>query len=253
MKRQLPDSIEIIIQIFVDEIARILSSRLYGIYMYGATVFPDAGPIMDIDCHVVLNEPLREDDRRAIIEVLQDLDEKYPHVGGSPDAYFVLLDEAKTTSSPQHQLDMTMFDTSWALHCAHVRAGRYETLWGPEPTEIFPPPSWVDIEADLMGQLDYIEKHLCYPAYCVLNLCRIMYSYSARDVVVSKQFSGNWGAKRFPEWKPLIQAAMKYNAEMRYYTKMTCREDDSLLEGQLRDFLAFSVDYINIIRKRNTE
>ena len=55
MKRELFDDVT---QTFVGEVASILGAKLYGIYMYGATVFPDAGPIQDIDCHVVLGERL---------------------------------------------------------------------------------------------------------------------------------------------------------------------------------------------------
>ena len=248
MQRELPDSVCAILREFVGGLTRILSAKLYGIYMHGATVFPDAGPILDIDCHVVLNEAITYEQRQAILELNHYLDKEFPLFGGAPDAYFVLLEEARKTLRPKHHLNEEMCDDSWALHCAHVRAGRYETLWGPEPTDIFPVPSFEQIDTDLMGQLDYIKEHLCYEAYCVLNLCRIIYSYSEGNVVVSKQFSGSWAKGRFPEWRKLIEAAIRYNQERRYFTGKSCPEEDRLLKDLLPDFLSFSLDYIDKIR-----
>ena len=253
MKRQLPQEIEALVETFVEEISRILGPRLHGIYMHGAAVFPDPGPVLDVDCHVVLKKPLEEEERRSIIEVLDRLDEEHPGLGGAPDAYFVLLDAARSIAPPEHQLDTSIIDTSWALHCAHIRAGRYETLHGPEPTDLFPAPSWEDIDAGLMEQLDYIRGHLSYPAYCVLNLCRIVYSYTERDVVVSKLFSGEWAQERFPEWAPLIAAAARYNAGRRYFTGERCPEDDELLLGQLPEFLLFAMKRIDAIRGNSAD
>ena len=248
MKTKLPEAAKRAVQAYVDAVSRILGPKLYGIYMYGAAVFPDAGPLMDIDCHVILNEPLRDAEREAVVEMRGRIFGQYPPPAGDIDGWYILLDAAKGTSWPQHQLDRTMFDTSWSLHCAHIRAGRYERLWGPEPTEIFPDPSWEALDADLEQELNYVKEHPEHPAYCVLNLCRIMYSYSQRDVVVSKRYSGKWGVKQFPRWRPLIEAAMRYYAETRYYSEEANPEDDALLEGQLKAFLAFSLDYIDRFR-----
>ena len=78
-------------------------------------------------------------------------------------------------------------DHSWALHREHIRAGRRVILYGPDPDEIYPPAKWPEIESALLGELDFVEKHLHdYPDYCILNLCRLMYSFETSDVVVSK-------------------------------------------------------------------
>lgn len=253
MKRKLSENVKIITQSFVNGSAKILGTKLHGIYMYGATIFTYSGPIQDIDCHVVLNKHLKDNEIKDIKEMHRTIATKYPPLGGSLDAYFILFEAAQAKSPPQHQLNKEIFDTAWALHCAHVRAGRYETLWGPEPKEIFPTPSWHDIDVDLMNQLKYIKEHLCYSAYCILNLCRIMYSYTKKDVVVSKHFCANWGVKKLPQWKPLIAAAMRYYNEMRYYTKAINYKDDKLFAAQLNDFLSFSEDYINKIKNEETE
>lgn len=246
MNKRYPNDVVSVAQAFADGVADILGSKLYGIYMYGASVFDDAGPIQDIDCHVILTERLAGTERDALRELFGKLAESYPPLGGEVDAYFILLDDAKGTTPPQNQLK-NVFDDSWALHCAHVRAGRYETLLGPEPTEVFPAPTWRDIVTALDHELSYVKEHLCYPAYCILNLCRIALSYSERDPVKSKWGSGLWATERFPEWEPLIQAAL------RSYAKEDCDvqpKDHRLLKEQMGDFLACAEEYIGGVRDR---
>jgi hypothetical protein len=198
--------------------------------------------VQDIDCHVILRAGLTEGERVAAVELHDDLAARYPPMGGELDAYFILLDAARGTPPPQHQLNLEVFDNSWALHCAHVRAGIYLALWGPEPTEIFPAPSWSDVSAALEVELNYVKEHLQYPAYCILNLCRILFSYAESDPAISKHSSGLWASERFPEWEPIIAAAIKF------YSRESSSEDESLMSHRLDDFLVFAVERINAYR-----
>ena len=242
MRREFPESVEHVCMAFVDGLTRILGEKLYGVYMYGATVFADGGAVQDIDCHVILRERLTDSEREASVDLHGELAERFPPLGGELDAYFILFEEATGESPPVHQLNPENVDRSWALHCAHVRAGYYVCLLGPEPTEIFPAPSWSSISAALDGELQYVREHLRYPAYCILNLCRIMYSYAEKDPAVSKHFSGCWASGRFPEWGPLIQAAI------RHYGKEGSPEDDRLMGERLDGFLRFAMDRIDDAR-----
>ncbi|MFC2099382.1 aminoglycoside adenylyltransferase domain-containing protein, partial [Candidatus Bipolaricaulota bacterium] len=57
----------------------------------------------------------------------------------------------------------------------------------------------------LVGERQYVAKHLSqYPDYCVLNLCRLIYSHRTGDVVVSKFGAAAWAIDAFPEWRGLI-------------------------------------------------
>ncbi len=158
------------------------------------------------------------------------------------DVYFILLKEARGISDPQHQLDRAIYDTAWPLHCAHIRAGYYRVLSGPEPHQIFPTPSWEAISSALEKELVYIQNNLNYQAYCILNLCRILYSYTNRDPAVSKQACGKWAYQQFPSRESTIRAAL------RFYRRQDSPADDILMQAQFQSFLTFSKEQVEIIR-----
>ena len=230
---ELPSPVRDVCQAFATGLAEILGTSLHGVYMYGAAVFPDAGTIQDIDCHVVLKGPLCDRTRDAIRRLQSELSERFPPLGEELDAYFILYEDAEKTCPPTHQLRPEIRDESWALHCAHVRAGRYISLYGPDPRKIFPAPSWDEISVALGRELKFIKESLRYPDYCVLNLCRIIYSVQERDVVVSKRFSGKWARHRFPAWTPLIEAAVAS------YQGRGTPDEAELLDREVESFVEF--------------
>jgi hypothetical protein len=131
------------------------------------------------------------------------------------------------------------------LHRAHIRAGRCIVLHGPDPVQVFPPVSWPELEEALQGELDYVEKHLAdYPAYCVLNLCRLIYSFETRDVVVSKYGSARWADDALPAWRPHVAAAK------RSYERQATAEDEAFLAVEVGRFFDFAVERIRASRSR---
>ena len=230
---QLPSNARKVCQAFVGGLEVILDENLHGIYMHGASVFPDTGPIQDIDCHVVLERPLSGRNKDATLQLQRDLAVRFPPLGGELDAYFILYEDALKTRPPAHQLQPEIRDESWSLHCAHIRAKRFNTLYGPPPKDIFPAPSWDEITNALEHELTFIQQNLQYPDYCVLNMCRIIYSVQERNVVVSKFSSGKWASDLFPEWKPLIDAAFTS------YRDTDTRVDAELLKNQAESFIEF--------------
>lgn len=227
---------------YASGLAELLQAKLHGIYLYGATVFPDSGPVRDIDCHVVLAGALSDDEKGSIWRLHDSLSDRFPPLGDELDAYYILYEEARGSIPPTHQLRPSMRDESWALHCAHVRAGRYVTLQGPEPVEVFPEPSWPAIVSALDHEMHFIRENLKYPDYCILNLCRIIYSFSEHDVVVSKRFCGVWASTQYPNWGPDIRAAVRsYDGEAE-------RGDAALMRARVGGFLEFASEQINTLR-----
>jgi hypothetical protein len=235
----LPAEIEILVQELAAGLERILGENLYGLYLYGAAVFPDGSPLVDIDFHVILREPPGGNIISALGGLYDSLARDYPPLGTGLDGYYILLKDARRPAPPRHQLAANVFDKSWALHRAHLRAGRCIVLCGPDPQDLFPATSWSELKDALQGELDYVEAHLdAYPAYCVLNLCRLIYSFATHDVVISKHASAEWAIEVLPAWRRLIEAAW------RSYGQLDTSEDHKLLKSRVNDFFAFANERI---------
>jgi hypothetical protein len=221
-----------------------LGKKLFGIYLYGALAFPETGPISDIDFHVILNAPLDSQERLQIQLLHASLARDFPPLGAELDGYYILLGDTRKTIPPGDQLRDDLYDNSWALHCAHIRCGRFIVLHGPDPLLVYPEVTWSELERALDGELEFVVKNLHRsPAYCVLNLCRLMYSYKTREVVISKRFSARWASVEFPKWSALIEAAKAF------YDHRATREDDDMLNSRVGFFLTFACGRIEQSKK----
>ena len=193
---------------FLEGLLELLGEKLHGVYLYGAVAFPETTYTGDIDFHVILNDSLTDDEVAAVNDLHAALARDFPPLGAELDGYYILLEDTRSLDPPTHQLRKDLVDGSWALHCAHIRAGRCIALHGPDPRLVYPEPTWTEIEEALRGEMGYVEAHLTeYADYCILNLCRLMYSHETRDVVVSKTAAAAWALDQFSEWRTLIEAA----------------------------------------------
>jgi hypothetical protein len=224
-----------IAQAFVAGLRRILGDKLHGAYIFGAAAFPDALPTGDIDFHVILKSELTDWERSQLEALHETLVEQFPPLGSEMDGYYILLRDAVGTSPPQSQMWARATDNAWALHRAHIRAGRFIHVHGPEPSEIYAPASWPELERALFDELDYVEEHLeQYPDYCVLNLCRLIYSFETKDAVISKAEAAAWALDALPAWRRLVQLAQKS------YARQATPEDRQFLLAEVGRFFEFA-------------
>ena len=104
-----------------------------------------------------------------------------------------------------------MRDEAWALHRAHVLAGRYFLVTGIDPAEIVVPPTWAELDG-----------------------ARILYSFAMRDVVVSKYHAAQWALESLPgEWHDGVRAAL------RFYRRQPDQGDDRVFEECRAPFIAY--------------
>jgi len=198
--------------------------------------------IHDIDFHIVLKRPLTERDKQKVRQLHDELAAEHSIASDDLDAWYVLLDDARRASPPRHQVYLDLFDNSWALHYAHMRAGYCIVLFGPEPEQVFSAPTWPELMTGLEAERMYVEKHLGeHPDYCVLNLCRLLYSYRTRDIVISKQAAAEWALDNFTVWRPLIEAAL------RSYAGDINEQDKRLLESETGRFYKYACEMIKEI------
>jgi hypothetical protein len=229
------EQVSIISEAFVHGRRRVLGDKLHGAYIYGAAAFPDNVPTGDIDFHVILKAELTEGERSGLEELHQGLAREFPPLGEGLDGYYILLADARCETPPRSQMWSRATDTSWALHREHIRAGRHIVLHGPDPTGIYPSASWPELESALHGELDYVEKILQeYPDWCILALCRLIYSFETRDVVISKAAASEWGHDALPEWRRHIVLAWKS------YGGQATAEDRDFILAEVRGFFDFA-------------
>ena len=96
-----------------------------------------------------------------------------------------------------------------------------------------------EIERALRGEMVYSELHLQDdPDYCIPNLCRLMYSFRTRDVVVSKFQTADWARRAFTEWACLIERAQAS------YAHRATAEDRRVMLAEVGSFLAFARHHV---------
>ncbi len=237
---ELPREIQAICDSLLEGLKVALNDNLFGAYLYGAMVFPETRYIQDIDFHVILNRNLTHDEKERVKTLHQELTVKFPQFKDDDlDGYYILLSDAQQIPTPWHQIYPDIPDESWPLHIAHMRTGYCVVLSGPEPKSLLPEPMWEDLalglDASLRCTLKYLDTH---PDYCVLNFCRILYSFSTKNVVVSKRRAAEWVQEQFPEWSQLIAAAL------RVYEREEHEEDRQVLVSRIKEFNQFIVSGI---------
>jgi len=234
-----PEDIQGLCQTLREGLKATLGDKLYGIYVYGAAAFPESSFTGDIDFHVILTEALTDEEREAISELHSALARDFPPLGAELDGYYILLAEARRTSPPVHQLRLDLTDEAWALHREHIRAGRCVIVYGPEPKQVYPPATWAELKSALWGELEYVEAHPDeYPDYCILNLCRLMYSFETKEVVISKVTAAGWAQDVFPQWREHIEVAR------RSYAGQVTLEERQWMKSEARGFFGFACERI---------
>jgi len=235
----LPQEIKYLCNSLLDGLKAVLKENLHGVYLYGAVVFPESRYIQDIDFHVIVKRPLTVREKEEVRHLHNTLAEEFPPLGAELDGWYILLDDAQQASLPRHQVYPDLFDDHWALHRAHMRSDYCIILYGPEPGQVFSEPTWSELVDGLEVSRKDTEKYLTrYPEYCILNFCRLVYSYSTKNVVISKRAAAEWVIDRFDVWSYLIEAAL------RVYEREGEEEDRRLLESEIERFYKFTRDRI---------
>ena len=230
----LPDDVAELTTALHHGLASTLAESFASFFLYGAVAFdrPERWRI-DFDFHVLLHRPVDDAQRAAIAGLYAELRE-VSELGGELDGYYVLLSDAARSEPPPHQLDLTMHDNSWALHRAHVHAGRYFLVAGIDPREVVPEPTWPELEAALHGELEFVQTHPSAAAFGILNGARVVYSFRTHDVVVSKYQAAQWALESLPgEWHDGVRAAL------RFYARTATADDTRHLEESWAPFVEY--------------
>jgi len=194
-----------------------LGRNLIAIYLLGSIAFPRFEPRSgDIDFYVLLRRPLTSTERKRLDIMHRTLSSRF-RFGKALDGFYIPLKKARRKPMPSHLLFAANGrlhgggrDDVWALHRQHLLRGACLILYGPKPKAIVPSASWHEIRRALNMEISFAEKIMPkYPSWAVLNLCRLIYSYEKRQVVISKIQAAEWALGNLPsQWRALIRSAL---------------------------------------------
>ena len=236
-----------------EELIAILGEDLVAIWAYGGTTALDGPPrSADLDTYVIVRRSPDARTAKAIGDVQATIARE---MGVEWDAWFVLEDDARGPNSPRHAYLPDRRDTSWAVNRAHWLAGRYAHVYGQEPAEIVPPPTWPELEVDLQRELEHLERHVAegdtdpYEAtYAFLNGSRILRAVETGDAAISKRLAGKWALEHLPvRWHAVLGAAG------RAYDGEVTSGDAELLAREMAPFVAIVKERMPTATPRNDE
>jgi hypothetical protein len=226
------------------ELVRTLERNLVGIYLFGSIAFPGFEPRSgDIDFYVLVGRPLMPIQIKALNIMHRNLSSRF-RFGKALDGFYITLLKASRRNIPTRlifaadgRLHKGGRDDAWALHRQHLRQGACIVLYGPKPMTIVPSPSCDEIEKALNIEISFAKKVIHkYPYWTVLNLCRLIYSFENRQVIVSKIQAAKWALRKLPNhWRPLIQSAL------RVYLKRQKHADQKTLKRNVDAFFKFAL------------
>jgi ribosomal-protein-alanine N-acetyltransferase len=231
----LPFDVVALLRDFRAGLERVLGEDFVGVFVYGALLF-DHPPVWqaDIDFHVLLRAKISVAQRKAL-HGLRSWLAGHHVLGRELDGYYVTLADARRKVPPVSEYDAAHRDDAWALHRAHVHAGRYRVVGGIDPRTVVPEPTWDELRVALQSEMDFVVSHPDARAFGILNSCRVLYSVRTYDVVVSKYEAAEWARENLGgDWSELIAAAV------RHYSGATTPADAVTLADGASAFVAFA-------------
>lgn len=205
----------------------ILGEKLTGFYVHGSIAFGCfTWATGDIDFLAVVNAPLTQGEKEALVRILLDMSPEAPPKGFEMSVvlraacrHFRYPTPFELHFSNSHKAraeaelsaycrDMHGTDPDLAAHFTVVRSVGY-ALWG-EPVEAtfgeVPRESYV---AGILADVENAPAEIgAKPVYMTLNLCRVL-AYLEGGAVLSKRQGGRWGMARLPEeYRLLVQNAL---------------------------------------------
>lgn len=206
----------------------ILGSRLTGFYVHGSVGFGCfSWATGDLDFIAIVNAPLTQAEKEALIRLLLALSPDAPPKGlemsvvlrhnCSPFRYPTPFELHYSNAHKAHaEADVSAYcrdmhgdDPDLAAHFTVLHAAGL-TLFGPPIPEVFAPVPracyvdsiWLDVQS---AEEDIISS----PVYSTLNLCRVL-AYLTDGSVLSKEQGGQWGLQHLPQtYQPLLEAALE--------------------------------------------
>lgn len=205
----------------------ILGDNLVGLYVHGSIAFGCfTWATGDIDFLAVVNTPLTQPEKEALIRTLLDMDASAPPKGFEMSV--VLRSVCKPVQYPtpfelhfsnahkaRAEADLSAYcrdmhgaDPDLAAHFTVIRSVGY-ALYGKPVSEVFGEVPRGDYVDSILADVENAPADIAdSPVYITLNLCRVL-AYLTDGAVLSKAQGGEWGLIHLPEmYHPLLHNAL---------------------------------------------
>ena len=215
----------------VDELKRILSENLIGVYIHGSLAMGCFNPERsDLDLLVVTGQGMDLETKRTMVETLLS----YSTAPNPIEISFVTEDALRNWSHPlpfdlhfsedwRDRYNDDLAGNAWkqwndhqnrdedlAAHCTII-IHRGICLYGKPIAEVFPCIPAADYRDAITGDFTWAQAEgrlAANPVYFILNTCRIL-AYLQDGLILSKDEGGIWGLDNLPqEYQPLIAQAL---------------------------------------------
>ena len=216
----------------IPEIQASLGQQFIGMYLYGSLAYGGFDEDSDVDFVVVTRTELSDE----LVEALQDMHDRIAAVWYTfqlegtyiPEealrqfdpvkALYLHLDRGMGERLHRMHIEEPLLSRAWWSGWVMLRSVLLKkgiTVAGPAPASLMEPilpgelkeatlANLVGWAAPLLNEPQRIS-HTGYQSYCVLTMCRSLYSLEY-DSIVSKQAAARWAMARFGEpWRSLIE------------------------------------------------
>ena len=247
-----------LMEVISEEYNKLLGKNLVGIYVHGSIGFGCFNwDMSDIDFIVVINEPIHQQTKLQLVQVLKDLGEQVPPRGFEMSIVLEKYCKAFVYPTPcelhfqscwsewywKEQLvlyDDERVDEGLAADFTVIKSVGI-VIYGAQVENVFgvvPHEAYLDsICKDVTGSSTK-EDIAGFPVYIILNSCRV-YAYIKDRLVLSKEQGGKWGLANLPEkYHNLISEALNN------YTKDSELSNDEPQQTQQIQFVDYMLELI---------
>jgi len=235
-------------------IQAVLGTNLVGLYLYGSLVTGDFDPDRsDLDLLAVISSELDQNELAALGAMHQDIARDEKRWDNRLEVAYLSTHALRTFKSetspiaiisPGEPFHLKTADKDWLINWYYVREQGL-TRFGPSPKLLIEPISHEEVLQWVRDHLrswpEVIEKFRSRNAqvYATLTMCRALYTFKTEGLV-SKRQAATWAQQEYPEWAPLIHAALRSWREDWYRDNV----DHAATFPETVRFVNFAVDQI---------
>ncbi len=235
-------------------IQAVLGTKLVGLYLYGSLVTGDFDPDRsDLDLLAAISSELDQNELAALGAMHQDVARNEKRWDNRLEVAYLSTHALRTFKSetspiaiisPGEPFHLKTADRDWLINWYYVREQGL-AQFGPSPKLVIPPISseevlqWVKDHLKSWRETITRSRHRNSQVYATLTICRALYTFTT-GALTSKPRAALWATQQFPEWAPLIQAALRSWREDWYRDDV---DHDATFPETTR-FVNFAVDRI---------